>query len=120
MDDMTHTIKQIIGKIPTNILEDVEEIWMFFSDGSRCKLYHSQQCCESVVVEDVNGDWNDLIGHPLLVAEERTDEGGTWWGHQTWTCYTFRSVGGSVDVRWLGESNGYSSESVDFVYEEGK
>jgi len=107
----------IIGKTPTNIIATEDEITFDFSDCTACKFFHEQSCCEAVSIEDVNGDWGDLIGTPLLVAEERisdcveTEDG---WGTETWTFYTFRSLKGSVDVRWHGESNGYYSERVDF------
>ena len=120
-------IEDIVGKIPVNIsiVEESrcenEAIVFLFEDGTACKFMHAQDCCETVLIDDVNGDWNDLIGTPLLVAESRTnsdlppreDEYGSessW----TWTFYTFRSIKGSVDVRWYGESNGYYSEEVDF------
>ena len=32
------------------------------------RLYHSQDCCESVDIEDVCGDVEDLIGSPILMA----------------------------------------------------
>lgn len=106
----------IVGKTPVKIIVDEDEIVFEFSDGLVCKFYHLQDCCESVSVEDVNGDWNDLIDTPLLVAEERCSHESCEYGDtETWTFYTFRSIKGSVDVRWYGTSNGYYSESVDFL-----
>lgn len=97
---------------------DEEEIRFTFSDAV-VVFYHNQDCCESVVIDDINGDINDLIGTMLIIAEERiseTPEGDDDPGESnTWTFYTFRSVKGSVDVKWHGESNGYYSESVDIA-----
>ena len=76
------------------------------------EFYHEQNCCESVLIDDINGDFKDLVGHPLLVADERTNHEETNFGSETWTFYTFRGVNGSVDVKWYGESNGYYSEEV--------
>lgn len=116
------TIQDMVGLTPINIHEEGDEIIFYMSCGTAFKFYPMQDCCEVVSVEDVSGDWADLIGHPLLVAEER--EGDTPKDYvkedeysldqsYTWTFYTFRGIKGTVDVRWLGESNGYYSESVD-------
>lgn len=113
-DGQDFNLSNIIGKIPTKIAQSQEQITMWFSDGYVCRFYHEQGCCEAVYVEDVNGDWNDLIGNIIVVADERSERGNEDYGTYTWTFYTFRGVKGSVDVRWSGSSNGYYSESVDF------
>lgn len=100
---------------------DDEELVFGTTDGERYKLYHSQDCCESVTIESIVGDLVDLIGNPLLVAEEVSSEGTPPRSDEytpdsyTWTFYKLATIKGSVDVRWYGTSNGYYSESVDFV-----
>lgn len=89
-------------------------------DGQRWRLYHSQDCCESVWVEDVIGDLGDLLGSPLLIAEERVSrDPQVGQDHDsdsfTWTFYELATIRGSVTFRWYGESNGYYSEDVDFA-----
>lgn len=111
-------MREMIGRVVSDVTQTDDEIEIKFKDGSSGRFYHSQDCCEHVRVEDVNGSWSDLIGHPLLVADERVQDDAPGYESATWTFYTFRSVGGSVDVRWVGESNGYYSESVDFYFTE--
>ena len=79
----------------------------------------NQDCCESVDIDDVCGDLGDLVGSPILQAEEV--DGGQLPAREdgyevsyTWTFYKFATIKGSVTVRWYGESNGYYSEEVDF------
>lgn len=109
-------INDIVGKTPTKIeTDECEYICMWFSDGTVCHFYHEQSCCESVTIDDINGDFQDLVGNPILVADERINHDETDnYESNTWTFYTFRGIGGSVDVRWHGSSNGYYSESVNF------
>ena len=109
-------IKELQNKIFTNV-ENLENEELIFTceDGSKYKMYHQQDCCEDVRIDDINGDLNDLINTPILLAEERSNEGESEWGTSTWTFYTFRTQKGDVDIKWFGESNGYYSESVDII-----
>lgn len=114
-------IEKMLGRVVKQAGEEGDDIVFRFTDGSVGRFTHHQDCCEDVHIDDVNGDWNDLIGHPLLQADENTDtEEDVNYndGSVTWTFYTFRSIGGCVDVTWRGSSNGYYSESVDFEWEE--
>jgi hypothetical protein len=104
----------LMGKTLKSISNTGGEIILETVDGERFKQYHCQDCCENVRVEEVIGDFDDLIGSPILLAEESTndDEGDSC---TTWTFYKLATIMGNVTIRWLGESNGYYSVGVSFV-----
>jgi hypothetical protein len=111
----------MVGKVFTLVTETGSTM-VFENDNDRYVFFHSQDCCESVSINDIVGDLSDLVGEPLLVAEEVSGESPVGFEDEyhesvTWTFYKFATRKGYVDVRWLGESNGYYSESVDLGYE---
>jgi hypothetical protein len=59
------------GKTLTKIERVSGDVLLFTTDkGEMFKLYHDQSCCEFVTLEEVHGDFDDLLGTPVLLAEE--------------------------------------------------
>ena len=115
-------IEEMIGRtmVSAVVSDDNETLTFTDSDGVRYVFYHEQDCCESVQIEDICGDLDDLTSAPIAVAEEVSSERkeDKEYESQTWTFYKFATMRGSVTVRWLGESNGYYSEEVYFRIED--
>lgn len=116
------SIEDLIGKTLVKAENlDNDEIIFTCSDGSVYRMFHMQDCCESVTVDDIIGDLNDLVGSPIITASADSNEenpDGVQKDYQdsfTWTFYNLSTIKGYVTIRWYGESNGYYSESVDFV-----
>jgi hypothetical protein len=112
---------ELVGKTLTRVSRahiSSNRIEFACSDGTVYVMFHREDCCEHVAVEDITGDIEDLIGLPILKAEETSNSDGerpedsdeSW----TWTFYTLRTERGAVVLRWLGSSNGYYSERVSF------
>jgi hypothetical protein len=110
----------LLGKTCTAVTKSEDEVVFTCNDGTKYRLYHNQDCCESVTVEDVIGDLDDLVGAPILMAEEVCSQDNPedvvkeYQDCFTWTFYKLATIKGYVTIRWYGESNGYYSESVDF------
>ena len=93
-----------------------DSVRLIFNDG-HLDMYHSQDCCESVYIEDINGD-KDLNGAVFYeVIQKECDRDGLGYDDSfTWTFYTIITSKGYLDIRWYGSSNGYYSESVDVEF----
>lgn len=108
------TIESMVGESFSQVEAlDKKELVFRRTDGTYVRFHHYQDCCESVYIEDICGDLSDLVGSPILVAEQCTQEDTDQkWDVGGWTFYRFATVKGTVTVRWYGTSNGYYSISV--------
>lgn len=118
-------IDALLGKTIVTINggeKDYEWAHFVCSDGTEYLMFHEQDCCESVTIEDVCGDPKLLLNSPIALAEDISNEmdhgekGLSEWDYSwTWTWYKLATVNEYVTIRWYGTSNGYYSESVDFA-----
>lgn len=123
LQDPVKSFEDLQGRMLCKVVNlNNDELRFHLTEDHYVRMYHRQDCCESVSIEDIAGDLDDLVGTPLLLAEEvsnyepeekTVDEDSYYSESETWTYYRFRTIKGSVDIRWYGTSNGYYSESVD-------
>lgn len=122
---MTVNINDLLNRTVTSIdggnIDD-DEIVIHLDGGDKIYIYHEQDCCEHVRIVDIDGDIADLVGGPLVELEvvesadgdPAPDESESW----TWSFLKIGTTNGFVNIRWLGESNGYYSESVEVTLNE--
>lgn len=105
--------KDLIGLTFDSIISDDDTVC--FNGKRSFILVHDQDCCESVYLSDVTGDLSDLVGLPILMAEEAINpEEADHTIEGTWTFYKLATNKGYVTLRFHGTSKGCYSESVTF------
>ena len=92
---------------------DDESLWIHLNTHV-LQMTHFQDCCETVHLADVVGNFEDLIGYPLLeVSESIVDITSANAESSTASYYNFKTLKSTVQLRWVGESNGCYSETID-------
>jgi hypothetical protein len=96
-----------------------DEVIITTESGKAIKMSHYQECCEIVEVYDVDGDQSELVGAVVISADESSSSDAPspceYSESHTWTFYKIETSKGGLWIRWIGESNGYYSESVDII-----
>lgn len=116
------SINALIGKIITAVdgLRQYSECVTFrCSDGSEYEFYHHPECCESVSLADFSGDEDDILNTEIIQAEESIstepqNEEDKQRDSFTWCFYRITTAKGQLVLRFLGESNGYYGERMEF------
>lgn len=120
MTNSDFNIELLKGKTITSIDIDREndEVILTIENGNKYKLYHDQNCCESVVINKICGDISKVINSPLINVKYKVlDNDPKWYktdydDSHTWTSFLFETENGGLEIIWLGESNGYYGEGV--------
>lgn len=109
--------KTLVGEVLTHV--DVlgeEGIMLTTESGRRIKIYHEQDCCEHVRIVGTDGEWKDLYGKVIDEVDHKAVQSDVaLCESKTDSTLTFKAGYKTVISRWIGESNGYYSESVDLM-----
>jgi len=105
------------GEVLTKVEETTDvsgDVLIFHTQsGNRYRMKHHQECCEQVWLEDKNGKFDDIVGDRILSAYKAEHQSVND-GCCTWTFFIIATIKHVLTLRWIGESNGYYSEDVEF------
>jgi hypothetical protein len=106
MSDTNAPIFALIGETLTRVDrtqgEDGDVLDFTTQSGRKFRMFHSQDCCECVRIEDVCGDLSDLIGAPIIQAEETPGRSTVWpQPRGRWSCGGLASQTGFTRSRWI-------------------
>jgi len=91
------------------------------SDGSSYTLTHIQDCCEHVRVYGTVGNIDDVLNEEVIAAEDTNPMDNPnapdykIYDSATWSQFRIVTNKGTFEIWWLGESNGYYSETVSVI-----
>ena len=110
-------IGMLVGEVISNVdySSDDEILRIKTLSGREFMMYHQQDCCETVYLEDGLEELRDLMGEEVCGArEDISTSGDTDEGTEKWTYYHIATKTQNCCLRWYGSSNGYYSEEVSF------
>jgi hypothetical protein len=110
------TIDVLIGQTLSKVISNEEEIIFYVDNKPIFKSYHMQDCCEDVGLVNTIGNLDDIVGSPIIYADQDEFDGPEpqYPDSYTWTYQVICTEKGKVRFEWLGTSNGYYSERVHF------
>jgi hypothetical protein len=118
-------IEEFLGKTFTEVSAIGDNTSLYFKTETEVyEMFHEPDCCEDVYLDEYHGDFKDLVGKPILKAEESIKTMDDYSKEElkdndmldeesfTWTFYNIATIKGDVQLKWYGVSNGYYSESI--------
>jgi hypothetical protein len=108
----------LVGEVldAVDIDREKDQILLTTRSGRQFLIHHEQKCCETVEISGQDGSFDKLIGKPIVEARDNAvDTSEEAADSQTTTTLVFRVDDHAVISRWVGDSNGYYSESVDIA-----
>jgi hypothetical protein len=104
-------------EILVNITYTSYQVVFQTKSGKKFKLFHRQDCCESVYLADVYGRVEDILNKKILDVDSSSVNLNPEYGDNHYQIYRITTQEGELSFRFSGSSNGYYSTAVDFEVE---
>jgi len=121
---MTNDFFTLKGQIVRKIQALNGDSLSILTDKYEYNLYHAQDCCEYVRIVKIIGDIDNILNEEIIFAEEDGGAKDPDWAtdynyddSHTWTKFVLATKNANVEFWFLGESNGYYSESISIKIE---
>lgn len=97
-----------------------DAVKLTFDNGKILVFTHRQDCCESVHFSSSDYPITDMIGDTVNKIEVRTESNdpNDEYMSETWTFIYIHTTKGVNVMKWQGSSNGWYSETPDWIYED--
>jgi hypothetical protein len=105
----------IIGKIIESASLSIDKtiLTFYFSDNSSIQ-FDSRPSNPDVYIDDICGDFDCLLGVPLLVAESSSKSGDV--AECEWVFYIFSTIKGTINIRWFDTTSDYYCAEICWIY----
>lgn len=87
----------------------------FYTAEKKYDMYHSQDCCERVVLDETVGNINDITDEVITDAfttDDGAEDDDRSYEYVEYTNFHVVSAKGTVVFRWIGSGNGYYGTGV--------
>lgn len=111
-------LKSLEGKVFTHVSVETGDLTFENEKDIYC-LQHISDYDEHAYVESISGDLQDLVGTPIIEANEYDGTMPSDSGECDYYFYTFKTHKGFVDVRYCGDPHGDYSTQV-YLYHQPK
>lgn len=96
-----------------------DAVKLTFDNGKILVFTHKQDCCESVHFSSSDYPITDMIGETVTKIEMRTERNdpNDKYMSETWSFIYIHTTKDVNVMKWQGSSNGWYSETPDWIYE---
>ncbi len=93
----------LLGKKIKKIKKINDDEIRFYTKNAEYRMYGDQECCENIYIDDICGDFKNIVKQEILLANESFQP--CFSNTLGWTFYNLATIKGTVTITWKGKAN---------------